>query len=478
MRVRIAATRSLIATACAALLGIAQAQTIGNVEFVNGLALPGNSLDLSSGSDAERRVGFFSDIYFDPNRNEWWGLSDRGPGGGLLPYETRVQRFTIDINAASGAISNFQIAQTIKFSNAGSAMNGMAPNPTSVLGNSFDPEGFVVNPATGNLLVSDEYGPSVHEFSRSGQLVRQYTTPANIVPRNASNVPNFSDDTGNTQGKRGNRGFEGLAISPDGQHAYAMLQSSTLDEGGSSGRYARIVKFDANTGLAVGQYAYPLENLQGRGISSLVALGNDRFLVLERNNRGIGVTPDLLTADKRVYQIDLAGATDISSIALTNSNTTTLPAGVTAVTKSAQIADLDANTLAALGGKSPEKWEGLAVGPQLANGKYVLIAGTDNDYSVTQSGSGQQFDMYFRFSDTDPYAGSIQCPIGQTTGCTFTTGGAAASLSAEYQLLPGVLHAYTADLTGYISPVPEPASVPLALAGLGVLGGFMRSRRS
>jgi hypothetical protein len=80
--------------------------------------------------------------------------------------------------------------------------------------------------------VSDEYGPSVREFDRSGQLVRTYTTPANLIPRNAaSGTPNFAGDAGNTAGKRTNRGFEGLAVSPDGKYAFAMLQSRDARRG-------------------------------------------------------------------------------------------------------------------------------------------------------------------------------------------------------------------------------------------------------
>ncbi|HZF78170.1 MAG TPA: esterase-like activity of phytase family protein, partial [Rubrivivax sp.] len=157
----------------------AAAQSFSNASFVNGLAIGGGSVDLSSGSRFDRRVGFFSDIYYDTHRNEWWGLSDRGPGGGTLPYETRVQRFTIDIDATSGAVSNFNVVQTIKFSDGGQPLNGLAPNPTSTLGKAFDPEGLVVNPRNGNLLVSDEYGPSLLEFDRSGALVRRYALPAN-----------------------------------------------------------------------------------------------------------------------------------------------------------------------------------------------------------------------------------------------------------------------------------------------------------
>ena len=447
--------------------------------FVNGLALDGGMLDLSGGTTVNNgRVGYFSDIYYDPNRQEWWGLSDRGPGGGTMNYDTRVQRFTLDVDQNTGAISNFQIAQTIVFKNGSSTLNGIAPSPSNSLGNAMDPEGFVVNPNNGNFLVSDEYGPSVREFDRNGNLLRTFATPANLLPRNAaSGVANYAGDTGNTAGKRTNRGFEGLAISPDGKFAYAMLQSATLDEGGGNGTINRIVKFDMDTGTAVAQYAYEMKQAKpGQGISSLVAINDHEFYVLERNNRGVGVGADFATADKEVYKIDLNGATDVSNIDLDATG-----AAYTKVSKSAQFLDLDANTLSALGNKSPEKWEGLAIGPKLADGSFMMLAGTDNDYSVTQSGSGEQFDVYFRFSDADPYASSIQCPLGSTTGCVSTASNAGMSLTADYKLLPGVLHAYkvsATELAGYIAPVPEPESWAMLLGGLGLIGFAARRRRA
>jgi|APFre7841882724_1041349.scaffolds.fasta_scaffold14641_3 hypothetical protein len=466
---RVAAGGRVMATAAALLVGL-PAQ--GAPTFVNGLPLDGAAGDQFGTGANTGRLGYFSDLYYDPNRRELWALSDRGPGGGTIPYDTRVQRFTLDIDRSSGVIGNFKIAQTVKFTENGQAFNGLAPNPPNVLGRAFDPEGLVVLPKSGNLLVSDEYGPSVYEFNRNGELVQKYETPDNLIPRNAATgTPNFASDTGNDAGKRTNRGFEGLAISPDGRYAYAMLQSAMLDEGGANGTVNRIVQFDTATGKAVAQYAYQMDTAsQGRGISALVALNDKEFLVLERNNRGIGVGATLGGPVKLVYKIDVTGATDVSKIDLDAPN-----AAYAKVTKASTVfLNLGLDTLAALGNKVPEKWEGLTIGPQLTDGGYLMLAGTDNDYSVTQNDSGTQFDVYFRFSDADPFASSIQCPVGSQTGCFFNTGGGAATLTPEYALLPGVLHAYrasAADLAGLVRPfaVPEPGTLAVAALGLGLL---------
>ena len=446
--------KSLVLTVVCATLAVFAPAASAAPQFVNGLALPGDLLDLSGGTDANTgRVGFFSDIYYDAKRKHWWGLSDRGPGGGTLNYQTRVQRFKLDVDDVTGAIGNFKILQTVIFRDeAGQPLNGIAPDPTNVLGNSFDPEGFVVHPRNGHFLVSDEYGPSLYEFDRDGTRVRAFTIPDNLAPRNgASNVPNYAGDAGNTAGKRTNRGFEGLAISPDGAYAYAMLQSAMLDEGGGNGVCVRIVKFDTETGTAIAQYAYQMAgSSQGRGISALVAVNDHEFLVLERNNRGIGVGAEISPPNKKVFLIDLINAADVSDVTFAAD---ACPAGQ--VTKSGPFLDLAANTLAELGHKVPEKWEGLAIGPRLKDGSYLMLAGTDNDYSVTQNPDGDQLDVYFRFTDSDPFTTSIQCPLGETTGCA----GAATSVPGDgsYTLLPGVLHAYkvpAVDLATYVAPVP------------------------
>lgn len=478
--------RSSVAATLAAGAALLCASTaLAAPAFVNGITIPADTLDLSgdtSGATAtlNQRLGMFSDLYYDPNRKEWWGLGDRGPGGGTLTYDTRVQRFTLEVNSATGAISNFKVVQTVIFTDpknllgAGAgALNGLAPNPVGVLGRAFDPEGIVINPRNGNLLISDEYGPSLYEFNRQGELHKVYKTPDNIKPRNDNGtVGNFADDTVNyvntdasqtalnNAGKRLNRGYEGLAISPDGKFAYAMLQSAMLDEGAGNGVFNRIVKYDTETGEAVAQYAYRMEgSSQGRGISAIVALNDDEFLVLERNNRGVGVDSDLTPANKKVFKISLVGATDVTGIDLDAGGAVFTP-----VTKTATpYIDLAAQTVAELGGRVPEKWEGLAIGPQLDNGDYLILAGTDNDFSITQNGTGTQFDVYF-----DPVtANRIQCGIGETTTCQ--------GWSADLTLIPGVLFAYRDAIDGYVAPVPEPET--LVLFGAGLLALYAGRRR-
>ncbi|MFM9089029.1 MAG: esterase-like activity of phytase family protein [Cyanobium sp.] len=461
-------------------LGLSSAATLlpaqAAPQFVNGLTIPGTTLDASGGTTVNNgRMGFFSDLYYDPNRNNWWGLSDRGPGGGTISYDTRVNRFTLNVDPTTGAISGFNVVETVLFRDGASKFNGLAPNPSNTLGFSFDPEGFVVLGKSGHFLVSDEYAPRLIEFAPNGQFLRQYEVPANVVPQVTAGV-NYTatakDAPNLIAGRENNRGLEGLAISPDGKYAYAMLQNGLITDGTNPGTssfvrspYTRILKYDTSSGLNVAQYAYKLDDVSNsRGISALVALDNSRFLVLERNNRGVGVDGNIGTPwSKKVYQIDLTNANDVTGKNL-NSDA---PPGVTPVTKTAAaLIDLAGNTAAAsleaLGNKAPEKWEGLTVGPQLSDGSYVLIAGTDNDYSVTQNGSNVQFDVYY-----DPTTGNrAQCDLGTKSNCIKINSNGSPDLStpvtltANYALIPGVLQAYkatTSDLGGgYVTPTPGP----------------------
>jgi hypothetical protein len=447
--------------------------------FVNALVLDGAAIDASGGNAVNNgRLGYFSDLYYDPQRNEWWALSDRGPGGGTMQYETRLHRMHLDVDLNTGAISNPKVLETLILRSGLTALDGFSPAPFGPLGVAFDPEGVVVNPRTGHFYMSDEYGPSVFQFNRFGQKVRTFVVPDNLLPRNRdTGAVNHAGDAGNNAGKRTNRGFEGLAISPDGRRLFATLQSAMLDEGAGDGVWVRIVEFDTGTARSVAQYAYKMDAAsQGRGVSALVALNDDELLVLERNNRGLGVDANLASPNKKVFKISLRSATDISNVSLTAAGAVFTP-----VTKASAAwmdlalpATLAHPSLTELGGVSPEKWEGLTIGPRLADGSYLVLAGTDNDYSVTQNASGTQRDVYFKPTVTIDAAGvstrsvsRIQCDISTFNNClTVNADGTPGSAVAAtfsfsgYRLVPGVLHAYKATPSDLADYVPAGVGVP------------------
>jgi hypothetical protein len=365
------------------------------------------------------RLGFFSDLTYDRSTGTWFALSDRGPGGGVIGYATRVQQLLIPVHPIDGRLLTRPIVlRTILFTDRdGQAFNGLNPallsgNPNA-LGRSFDPEGFAIG-RNGHFYVADEYGPSLYEFDRHGRFLRAFEIPANLRPTQADGQANYTDGRPTiVSGRQDNRGFEGLTLNTSGTKLYGVMQDPLVQEGerndGRRSPWVRIIEFDVREGRSTAQYAYPLESIatlnaidpdtaddfsatqQGRsiGLSAIQALSDQEFIVLERDNRGLGVEVTAKPLHKRLYRINLQGATNIAAISLAGSNT--LPTGVTPVQKRPE-ADLLA-ALNAVGSEIPEKLEGVAIGPRLLTGARLALIGSDNDYSVTQTGAGQQFDV-------------------------------------------------------------------------------------
>ncbi|KTT74068.1 hypothetical protein NS334_05725 [Sphingomonas endophytica] len=474
----------------------------GAATLVSSFAID-NGTDLSglSGVGNNRFGGFGSDLSYDAGTGTFWSTTDRGPGGGVLDYAPRLQGFTLDIDRNSGKINGFTLTHTVLYRDGNQTFNGLNPQllngSVADLGRSLDPEGLARLP-NGNFLVSDEYGPLVYEFRTDGQFVRAFETPANLIPRDADGKVDYvagapkAGAPGIVSGRQDNRGFEGLTISPDGKTAYAILQDALVQEGrapdgsnnGVYSRNTRIVAFDVATGKQTAQYVYQLDTVddinsrltknffaddkQGRsiGVSSVQAIGDNKLLVLERDNRGFGVDDpngSKQVGNKRVYAIDLSNATDVKDISLAGTNT--LPAGVNPAAKSATPFIDIAAALKKLGLPVPEKIEGMSFGPRLADGSYTMIIVTDNDYSVTQTGSGEQFDV---------------CTSGLTGKGSSAEVSLGAACPSGMKLLPNMVYSFKISAAEYASltgAVPEPATWAMMLAGFGMVGAALRRRK-
>ena len=175
--------------------------------------------------------------------------------------------------------------------------------------------------------------------------------------------------------------MEGLAISPDGSKLYGIMQNALIQDGALNssnqrrGFHNRILEIDLATGHTR-EFVYVLSD-RSNGVNELLAINDREFLVLERDgNAGAAA------AFKRLFKIDLTGATDVSGVA-SLPQTGPLPAGITPVSK-APFLDLLDPAFGLAGAGFPEKIEGLAFGPDLPDGRHLLLVTSDNDFFANQ----------------------------------------------------------------------------------------------
>jgi hypothetical protein len=331
--------------------------------------------------------GFGSDITYTGHDDVFIAAPDRGPFDGLtdVPYLDRFYflHITTDVGAPFPNIHAILLdTRFLKNENGenfvGAAGAFVANDELATL--RLDPEGIRVSPH-GTFYISDEYGPYLFEFNRQGHLLRRIEVPSKFLISNPSSDPN-TELLGNSAGRQGNRGMEGLAISPDGRTLFGIMQNALIQDHGLNpgttdrlGMNNRMLKIDLLAG-ETHEYVYVLDAInRGQGVCEILAINDHEFLVVERDNRSNLQTPPQAPTRKTIYKIDLTGATDVSGIASLPAGA--LPAGVTPVSKQLfiNLLDPDLNLAATI----PEKIEGLAWGPDLPDGRHVLYVISDND---------------------------------------------------------------------------------------------------
>lgn len=367
---------------------IGKGSVSGNASDLSGLT--GNYCQAGSPANCVPKNifgGFGSDLGYTGFGDIFVAAPDRGPFDGLtdVPYldrfhylriETRVgEPFpNIDLELLRTKFLKNQFGQTYL-----GAAGAFGTNDRFNL--RFDPEGIRVG-FFGTLFISDEYGPYIREFTRSGRLLRSIRVPSKFAIANPNADPN-TELLSNTAGRQANRGMEGLAISPNGRYLFGMMQNALLQDNGLNpgtvdrlGLNNRILRIDLLTGRT-NEYVYQLEAInRGQGACEILAINDSELLVLDRDNRSNLQTPPQAPTRKKIYKINVTGASDVSNIASLPAGTT-LPPGVTPVAKEVFIDLLD--PVFNLTPTIAEKIEGLAWGPNLPDGRHVLYVISDND---------------------------------------------------------------------------------------------------
>ncbi len=439
---------ALVAAACGALAASqanAQITLLAKGTLTGSIAGPYADLSgltniLENGVPNNLLGGFGSGIANIGGGDEFVAVPDRGPNGvsfnplvdNTVSYINRFH--TIKMNLAQSTESSglpFTIHPTLESTtlfhaflplaygsgeglNIGSgvpAQNGFLRNyftgrsdgydPDQSSGDLFDarmdPESVRVSNDELTIFVSDEYGPYINQFLRyNGQRIRSYRLPdkyyvANPRPTGAAEL------AANTSGRMPNKGFEGLAISPDGKTLAAMVQDPLIQdaaEGGEAANLLRILVIDVLTGKVDHEFAYDLTT--GSGVSEIVALNDHEILVDERDGSGLGNGNKAKI--KQIFKVDLSKAIDVSEMNGTQAAAHAAPKTLFMDL----VALLKANGMSA--SQIPAKFEGLAFGPDVTySGKtmHTLWAANDNDFLQDYAGPGTNPNQFFVVGFTD-----------------------------------------------------------------------------
>lgn len=224
------------------------------------------------------------------------------------------------------------------------------------------------------VYLSEENTPGVVLVDmRQGRLMDLLPTPQIFAERHK-----------NARGRavrpmRRNRGFEALAANHVGSELWTANEEALTPDGPKSsarqGSTVRLVRYAlfADPAVATAQYAYlcdPLHAGEGKysasGLVELVVTPSGRLLAMERSSGMSWLTP----FRNRIYELDLRQATDVTSFSRGLDGQEYTPVAKQLLWQSPP---------------SPGNLEGLCMGPQLPDGRYVMLGVVDNGDPISEN---------------------------------------------------------------------------------------------
>lgn len=357
---------------------------------------------------------FGSGIDYDPATRTYVSVCDRGPFDGASDFHCRVQIFRIATNLRSKEELQVKLIKTVLLTAAdGTPFRGSLNRPEPKLPapdgsetkipQRYDPESIRVAQAgpagKGTWWIADEYGPWIDQFDETGKHLRRLQLPARYGIAIPAVTYQEEMPPANTSGRQANRGFESLAISPDGARLFVITQSPLIqdnsldDRNRRKGLNMRLLEVTLPAAWETDQksaekpafkeYLYQLDDARD-GVNEIYAFGNTDLLVLERDGKG-----GFESKRRGLFRVSVAGdsplnknqqPTDISSIeALPRDE---VPDGVIPLTKLSVLNFMD-EKWQLVNDQMPEKIEGITLGPEI-DGRRVLIVTSDNDLQPAQ----------------------------------------------------------------------------------------------
>jgi hypothetical protein len=361
----LAALPALVGTPAAADDSAVRLDFLGERELPNAMAFQGTT------------VGGLSAISYDARTGTYFVISDDRSQTGPARF------YTAHVDFTDGTLTGVDLTGTHPWLRP----DGTTFPPTSTATSTVapDPEGIAVDPRDGTLAWTSEGerivasdGPALlgDPWIRRAAPTGTYTGQIPLPPQLHMNSQEF--------GPRKNQTLEGVTFTPDGRQIVTAMEDPLYQDGDDPtpehGALTRITVHDARTGQPLAQYAYPLEPLfatppagstDTNGVSDIVALDHDRFLVLERAS---------IYSDNnwkaRIYLVDLHGATDVlGRDSLTDPSAQRVqPVRKTLVTDLSDVPGLP----------RVDNVEGITLGPRLPDGRRTVVLVSDDNFAARQ----------------------------------------------------------------------------------------------
>ena len=326
-------------------------------EFVQGSPLPYSVLDASHINAAypEQKLeirggGYGSDAAAHPtNANQFYALTDRGPNADFDGIAGKGKQFLVPNYTPSIGLFELQadskiikVKEIILKDSNGNPISGL-PNPKAFGGtnevpydvhgqpmtvnpqlpfdavsnpiktdiNGLDPEGLAAL-QDGSFWVSDEYGPHLVHYDGNGVEIERINAFANDERNNVMVEGKPILLPTEFTKRRANRGMEALTITPDQTTLVGIIESS-MDNPDKSGRLSSLVRMVTINLVSgqIAQYLYRLDNA-AHVTSGIVALNDHEFYLIEHDRK---FPLQDKSAQKLIYKINIARATDIATIA-------------------------------------------------------------------------------------------------------------------------------------------------------------------
>jgi 3-phytase len=309
-------------------------------------------------------VGGLSSIAYDADQDRYYVISDD------QSVIDPARFYTFDLDVDDGTLDAGDVVVTdvtTLLDDAG------LPFPAA----SFDPEGLALA-RDGRLVITSEgianlvIPPWVRLFGLDGRQQADLPVPLAFIP----------DAIPQTRGVRQNLGFESGATI--GNHFFTGSEGALVQDGPAAGvgvpSPARLLRYNLNSGRPDKQYLYmtdpvaeapvPPTAFAVNGLVELLPLDRHTFLAMERSfSVGAPGTGNTI----KLYVVELAGAKNISARG-------SLAGQLDRIRPVAKTLLLDLDDL----GIPLDNVEGMAFGPDLADGRRTLVLVSDNNFAPAQ----------------------------------------------------------------------------------------------